>query len=261
MFRRQATGRARDFNWHNVIGFWCAPVLIVLTASGVVMSYPWANSLVYRLTGSPLPSTGERNAGPAQARGQGRGGGPGAAGQPGGRGGRAGGDEVVRPVRLADNLDQLWARAEQQVPQWRTMSLRLPNRAGAPAAFTISDATYWNPFARSQLTLDSASAAVVRWDPYSNNSLGQKVRGWLRFAHTGELGGVPGQTVAAIASLGGAVLVWTGFALAWRRLLRWKPVQRRVSRGRLAQDLVIVAPPPTEDVAWEDQRQPSLTRQ
>src|SRR4051812_47182526 len=23
-FRRTATGRARDFNWHNVIGFWCA---------------------------------------------------------------------------------------------------------------------------------------------------------------------------------------------------------------------------------------------
>jgi len=37
-FRRTATARARDFNWHNVIGFWCAPVLIVLTATGAVMS-------------------------------------------------------------------------------------------------------------------------------------------------------------------------------------------------------------------------------
>jgi len=217
------------------------------------MSYPWANSLVYRMTGSPLPSTGERNAaGPAQARGQGRGGGPGVAERPGGRGARAGADDAARPVRLPENLDQLWARAEQQVPQWRTMSLRLPNRAGAPASFTISDATYWNPFARSQLTLDSASAEVVRWEPYANNSLGQKVRGWLRFAHTGELGGVPGQTVAAMASLGGAVLVWTGFALAWRRLLRWKPVQRRLHRGRPSRDPIIVQSPPTQDVVWDE---------
>ena len=22
-FRRTSTGRARDFNWHNTIGFWC----------------------------------------------------------------------------------------------------------------------------------------------------------------------------------------------------------------------------------------------
>jgi hypothetical protein len=36
----------------------------------------------------------------------------------------------------------------------------------------------------------------------------------LRFAHTGELFGLVGQTVAGIASAGGALLVWTGFALA-----------------------------------------------
>jgi uncharacterized iron-regulated membrane protein len=196
MFRRQATGRARDFNWHNVIGFWCAPLLIVLTASGVVMSYPWANNLLYRATGSPLPSNGERGQG---AQGQGRG------------GGRGGG-----------NLDQLWARAEQQVPVWRAMTMRLPNRSGAPVSFTITDATQWNAFARSQLTVDAASTGIVRWEPYADNSLGQKMRGWLRFAHTGELGGIIGQTLAAIACLGGTFLVYTGFALALRRLIGWR---------------------------------------
>ena len=54
-FRRTSTGRARDFNWHNTIGFWCLIPILIMTASGVVMSYPWANDLVYRLTGSPLP--------------------------------------------------------------------------------------------------------------------------------------------------------------------------------------------------------------
>ncbi len=39
-------GKARDWNWHNVIGFWSSAVLIVLTLTAAVMSYPWANDLL-----------------------------------------------------------------------------------------------------------------------------------------------------------------------------------------------------------------------
>ena len=99
--------------------------------------------------------------------------------------------------------------------------MRLPTRAGAPVSFTLTDANQWNAFARSQLTLDASSAEIVRWELVRRQSLGQKMRGWLRFAHTGELGGVVGQTLAGVASLGGVFLVWTGLALAWRRLVGW----------------------------------------
>jgi uncharacterized iron-regulated membrane protein len=58
---------------------------------------------------------------------------------------------------------------------------------------------------------------VVRKEGFSDYNSGRKLRTWLRFLHTGEALGWPGQLVAAIASFGGAVLVWTGFALAWRR--------------------------------------------
>jgi len=61
-FDWKARGKARDFNWHNVIGFWSAAVLIVLTATATVISYPWATNLVYRVTGNTPP---ERAAGPA----------------------------------------------------------------------------------------------------------------------------------------------------------------------------------------------------
>ena len=129
-------------------------------------------------------------------------------------------------------IDDIWRRGEQQVPTWRTMSVRLPNAAGGPATFTINDAQTWNRFARSTLTLDSATAAVRQWQPYEAGSLGLKARGWLRFAHTGELGGLTGQIVAGIGCLGGVVLVWTGLALAWRRFLNWAVwarLRRRVS--------------------------------
>ena len=63
------------------------------------------------------------------------------------------------------------------------------------------------------------------------------MRGWLRFAHMGELGGVTGQTLACVASVGGMFLVWTGLSLAWRRLRGWRFWTRPGSdrlRGRAA---------------------------
>ena len=44
----------------------------------------------------------------------------------------------------------------------------------------------------------------------------------LRFAHTGEVLGLPGQTIAGIASAGAVVLVYTGLALALRRFVAWR---------------------------------------
>jgi uncharacterized iron-regulated membrane protein len=43
----------------------------------------------------------------------------------------------------------------------------------------------------------------------------------MRFAHTGEVLGLFGQTIAGIATAGSVVLVWTGIALALRRGRAW----------------------------------------
>jgi hypothetical protein len=40
----------------------------------------------------------------------------------------------------------------------------------------------------------------------------------VRPVHTGDLG----QSIAFLASAGGAVLVWTGLSLAWRRARSWR---------------------------------------
>jgi uncharacterized iron-regulated membrane protein len=213
LFRGGLTGKARDFNWHNVIGFWCAPVLVVLTATGMVISYSWASNLVYTLTGSPRPVVAGRGGGPGGAGGE----------EGAGRGGRV-------------SLESLVARAERQVPAWRTMIIRMPARPGGPVAFSMSDREYWNSFARSTLTLDGRTGAEVRWEPYAASSAGQKLRGWMRFAHTGELGGLAGEAVAGLASAGGGFLVWTGIALALRRFSAWRARRRAAALRRETPD-------------------------
>jgi uncharacterized iron-regulated membrane protein len=211
LFRSGLTGRARDFNWHNVIGIWCAPVLLILTLTGVVMSYQWANDLLYRLTGNEPPPP---QAAPPAAR-EGR------------RPPRGPGSEPARPSL---GLDALWSRAERQVPEWVAITARLGQRPDGPVTFVIQEPAGWHPTPRSQLVLDPATAEVVRWEPYAGQNLGRRLRSWVRPLHTGEAGGPIGQAVAMVASAGGAVLVWTGIALAGRRLLAW----RRRNRTRVS---------------------------
>jgi uncharacterized iron-regulated membrane protein len=49
----------------------------------------------------------------------------------------------------------------------------------------------------------------------------------VRFLHTGEVLGIAGQTIAGLVSLTSLFMVWTGLALAWRRLI--VPLYRKKS--------------------------------
>jgi uncharacterized iron-regulated membrane protein len=228
-------GKPRDWNWHNVAGFWSAPVLLFITLTGLVISYQWASNLIYTLTGSEAPPQPQR---PFQARsaasGNGqsgaavgtRGGQPevravrqpraegGSAGERRGRTGEAGEPGSTPPLA---GLDVLFAAAERQAPHWRLITMRLPPSGASQMTVMIEEAASLHPYPRSTLTLNAATAAVVRWEPYASYNLGRTIRSWVRPVHTGEAGGIIGQLIAALASAGGAVLVWTGLALAWRR--------------------------------------------
>ena len=115
-------------------------------------------------------------------------------------------------------MNELWARAEQQVPVWRTINMRMPASADAPVVFAIDRGDGGQPHLRSTLTLDRGTGNVVAYEAFSDLTLGRRIRNVMRFAHTGEVLGIPGQTVAGLATFGGAVLVCTGLLLATRRL-------------------------------------------
>jgi uncharacterized iron-regulated membrane protein len=81
--------------------------------------------------------------------------------------------------------------------------MRLPQPGGNQATVMIEEAQSWHPYPRSILTLDLATAAVVKWEPYEGYNLGRTIRSWVRPVYTGEAGGLLGQIVAALASAGG----------------------------------------------------------
>jgi len=172
---------------------------------------------VYRAVGeAPPPPGGGRNEGRAQASGPRE-------------------PRPERPEKATQaKFDGLWAVAEAQVPEWRTITYRVPASAAAPAVFTIDRGDGGQPHLRSTLTLDQKTSAITRHETFSDLSLGRRIRNTMRFAHTGEVLGIPGQTIAGIASAGGAVLVWTGLALAWRRFRSWLTRRSRRNNTRVA---------------------------
>jgi uncharacterized iron-regulated membrane protein len=215
-FRTGLRGKARDFNWHNVIGIWSAIPLAIIVACAAPISFPWANALVYRIAGETVPQ-------PSNAASVNR-----------------------RPdpssMRYADGLDALWAKAEQQVPGWRSINFRLPSTDDRTATFAIDSGTGGQPHRRATLTLETGTGSIVRWEPFQSQSLGRRLRSWTRFTHTGEYYGLVGQTIAGLVSLGAVVLVCTGVSLAFRRFFG----KSSSSAGRAA----------ARDVIVEAERQP-----
>ena len=195
-FRGGLAPKARDFNWHNVIGIWSAVPLAIVVLGAMPISYPWASNLVYRTMGEAPPApAAAAPARPAERR------------EP--------------ATYVTDGLDASWYAAQQQFPAWRTMTTRLASSVSAPIALTVDEGYGGQPQKRTTLTVDRATARVAKAEAFENLSAGRRLRSWLRFAHTGEIYGLTGQTIAGLASAGGAVLVYTGIALALRRLAAW----------------------------------------
>lgn len=236
LFNGGLRGKARDFNWHNVIGLWSAPILIVLTLTAMPISFRWAGNAIYSLTGTPPPAPGAA-AGPAATPPV----------------------DVPKPPDGARPLgyDALLAAVQTEIPAWRTITLRLaggPGRGGggarpasaeagrdarpagaeprrseatgrtrpeasgpSPATFVVREAGSWPRTATTTLSLDPFTGAILRRSGFAELNAAQQVRSWTRFLHTGEAVGSIGQLLAGLACLGGVFLVYTGFALAWRR--------------------------------------------
>ncbi len=196
-FRRGLTGRARNFNWHSVIGFWSAVPLAIIIASGASISYQWAGDFVYWLASDTPPS--QASSAPSQS----------AASEP----------ESARsdPAAPLVDLETLAAKAVAETPEWRTIRLSLPQSVREPVSIMVDRGTGRQPSKTEQLLFDRSTGDLVERSGYPTYSPGLKVRRWLRFAHTGEVYGVIGQSIAGVVSLGVAVMVWTGLAMCWRR--------------------------------------------
>jgi uncharacterized iron-regulated membrane protein len=272
-FIKGAKGKARDWNWHNVFGFWSLPLLIVLSSTGMMMSYRWASNLLYIVAGeTPPPPKAE---GPAA---------PGAAPRAETR------IEPAEPGARPLGYEALLALVQKEAPDWASISFRMAASPGARAARPprevsgeaggVSEeqtrrrrsenapgesavvapagtgeaarapgdssdgrrsrgAAPVSVIVRREslpltanltLTLNPYTGEVIKREGFAEKSLGNKLRGSVRPVHTGEAFGIPGQLLMFLASVAALILVYTGFALSWRRFFPGKKARHHQHR-------------------------------
>jgi uncharacterized iron-regulated membrane protein len=208
---RYVNGKARDFNWHHVFSIWALIPLLLIAASGVVISYPWASNLVFAAYGEQPPQrSGPPGDGPPGGAGNAR------------RDGNAPATGAAESQPLV-SLEQVFQAASTQAPGWQRMTLPTNGQTGRYMVSAEMPGAGVRPSRQSIVVshVDGTLSAKPMAAPGGNvQSPGQRARIWFRFIHTGEQYGVIGQTIAALASLAACFLVYTGLALAWRRLIR-----------------------------------------
>ncbi len=181
-------GKARDWNWHNALGFWFLLPLLLIAASGLVLSFKpvdqwWRDFAARRVLAAEKP--------PA-------------------------------PASPLNNTSPGWngvmTLVQQQYPDWHWL---MTNNAPQAGQGTISILVSTGPFGQRSLvrnlTVDPATNTIVKTSAWENDLAGKRARAIARFGHTGEIVGPWGQVLALLACLVGIVLVYTGFALSWRR--------------------------------------------
>ncbi len=195
-FNPRVQGRARDWNWHNTIGFWCCLILLITTITGTIMAHQWATNLLYRATGNEPPPVQNKDG----YRGEKR---------------KVAG-ELKDELPIA-SFESFYAAAQKQMPNWYSINIRLPQKADGPVTVNILESEPSHIKPRSQLTLDAQTATITKWEPFAEQNMGKKLRSWVKPLHTGQIAGIFGQTVMLVGALGAIMLVWTGFALAAAR--------------------------------------------
>ena len=206
IFRRGVKGVARALNWHYVIGIWSVVPLIMIAATGVVMSYPAVGDRVYPVVGGAI-SFGSLAAGEVA-------------------GGQAA-TEAVDPA--ADSalvpragLAAALAATESGVPGWRAIVLTLPRPRDTEVRVEVRAGRSGQPQKAGVMTVDRRTGAALSWESFADATPSRRAQQFLRYAHTGEYWGLGGQVVAGLLAVGTVLMVWTGLSVALLMFRFWR---------------------------------------
>jgi uncharacterized iron-regulated membrane protein len=206
-----ARWRRKNYDLHNVLGFYATWVVLILVFTGLVWGFQWfAKATYWTLSGGkelqqyqePLSDT-TRLALSAQ-----------------------------RPA-----VDRIWLKMKAEYPTADIIEVHIPEHANASIAVSINpDAdTYWQTDYRyfDQYTLQERSVEHP-WGKYQQASIADKITRMNYDIHVGAILGLPGKVLAFFASLIAASLPITGFYIWWGRRNK-KPSTPLTSRsGRVA---------------------------
>lgn len=201
--------RGTERSWHTSLGFWSAPVLLVMVVTGSLHSFEWVRNTAQEFAGSSEPRPGSTDS-------------LWAPGLP---------KQAVPPDSERLSWDELRALADREMGGWTRLDvfaapLAKPGERTGTARL-VGQAPGWGPgFFPIVIQVNPYTGAVLDIHSWKDLSPRTRLLAWNRWLHKGEAFGRTGQIIAGLACMVMLVLIYTGWALAIRRLLGAWRVER-----------------------------------
>lgn len=187
--RWSARWRRKNYDLHNVLGFYVTWVAIILAVTGLVWGFEWFRDAVYYTAGGEKSLIFEEPvSGPA----------------------------TPTVTDQTHAVDILWERMKAAYPAAETIEMHFPvdENSTILAAINPDASTYWqiDYIYFDQYTLQEVSADHI-WDRFDSATVADQLMRMNYDIHVGAILGLPGKILAFFASLIVASLPVTGFML------------------------------------------------
>lgn len=200
-----AKWRRKNYDLHNVLGFYMTWVAIIIALTGLVWGFQWFASSVHTVAGGstslvyqePLSDTTKTLT-------------------------------VGQPA-----IDAVWQRMKREHPDAEILEVHIPEAASSPIAANANPdaSTYWKTDYRyfDQYSLQELPAQSI-YGRFKDAVAADKLIRMNYDLHTGAIWGLPGKILMFFASLIAASLPVTGFYIWWGRKKKKKKVQAEILR-------------------------------
>jgi sulfite reductase (NADPH) flavoprotein alpha-component len=210
--------KGRSFLWglHSVLGTWALAMYLILTATGIYWSFDVVRDTVDGWAGVRRPARMAMAPGAGGTAKEARGG---AAKKQAGSVGKV-------------DLALVWQIFGQQAPNWRQVTLRMPERPSQPVQFTWLAADAPHDRARNRLSIMPQTGGITQNERYADLTTGAQAVMTVYPLHMGTYFGLPGRILMCAAALGLPMFAITGWMLYLDRRRQRRAVE--AERARLA---------------------------
>jgi uncharacterized iron-regulated membrane protein len=187
-----ARWRRRNYDLHNVLGFYATWAAIILAVTGLVWGFDWFAQGYYKLAG------GEKSLLYAEPES----------------------DSTFRSNAEIPAIDRLYVKMREAHPTAEVLEVHIPATEVSPIEVSINpdDETYWKADYRyfDQYSLEELSVSHI-YGKQADASVADNMMRMNYDIHTGAVLGLPGKVLAFFVSLIVASLPVTGFYIWWGR--------------------------------------------
>jgi uncharacterized iron-regulated membrane protein len=185
--------RRRNYDTHNILGFYMSWIAIFIAITGLVMGFQWFAKSVYWVSsaGKVMPE----HVHPVS--------------------------DTTRTLSVAYPSDEIWKMLFSTAKEHESVAIYFPSINTDPLEGSINHrpGTYYNMdyYHYDQYTLQELPATGIYAGKFSDASIENKINRMNYDIHVGAVLGLPGKILAFCASLIAASLPITGFYIWWGR--------------------------------------------